>query len=74
MCRWDDGFKNSALLGRAVDTKDFADRVENLTRREWFEKQNAEWRNGGVEFGEVLTQHGKCFNVNLQADVYDHDV
>lgn len=75
LCKSDEGFANSRLLKKPIDTMDFIDRVENLTRFEWFESQKAEWRYEDVQFQEILTEQGRCFNVNFETNkVYNYEM
>lgn len=73
MCRWGDGFQHKELLNDPIDTIDMIDRIEKLTRFEWLKNQKAEWKMTNPELKVVLTQHGKCFNINGMEKVYNND-
>lgn len=74
LCSKNDIFVNSALLGKPVDTMDFIELVDSFTRTSWFKEQSAEWGHNDVTFSEVLNYEGKCFNVNMEKNVYNIDV
>lgn len=53
-------------LSEPIDTTDLVDRIQNITRVDWFKNQFAGWNNQKlVKFSQTLSKYGSCFSFNI---------
>lgn len=73
VCKWEKEWEYGVLLKEPVDTTNLVPMIENMTRSDWFLRQEAEQYRKNLKFQESLTLNGKCFSFNFDRNTYNFD-